>query len=740
MFYVVSAAHLLQCDDAMPSFHELLRHDPECSGRVLRRVQVQRTTALRGGEVDNICTVAHVWRTQHDPDPDGEQMRALKCFLRSHPQVRWIWMDYSCMPQGKAHCRIRTRAEYVEFQWMLLNMNWLFLGGRVLILLEPEFMLRAWPQLEAWLAMSTGVLGVGIRPAEKGERRHVIVCLAGADAALASRLSARWCDVYTTPRAVLDRLGAADVLRPRGSSSKHTVLRIAAEIAAEVRGGTTLAAPVGRPRYANEPWYFRSRAAKHEARICAELACAATVRADVVLDGVVYAARFADNADEGVCGAGATSVVTRRVRVAAPDAAGAATASVPSLVAVKSGLSWPAGHATTEAALQRLAHAASMRAASAAAESAATPCVARVPAVYASDGTHLAMELVPPSALPLREWLASRDDGPSAPDSASALASPPASPSATRPASLPVRPASRGLPSAERTTLAVCWVVLRKVAGLLDALSPHRFLHRDLLPANVLVRVVREPIRSCADVDVYLVDFGHASALVDGTQLAAKFETVVYNPASDLARLLIGVLQQIIGERLRAAPEAEGVAEGVPDGMAEGVPEGASTCGARQPPAAGGRGVRTRPSDEGKWRREQHTALTEMLLATSMAELASGFLAHAKRHATHAARAAAAPTLPRRSLPPTFDCAPPLPDEPVLEMRGIGESLHDFLLAPLDRQRQLLAGYWQTAVAPCDVFAPLLPRAVIAACPVPDDATAPAALSTHDTQLYPTVE
>ena len=144
MFYVVSAAHLLQCEDAMPSFHELLRHDPECSGRVLRRVQVQRTTALRGGYVDNICTMAHVWRTQHDPDPDGEQMRALKCFLRSHPQVRWIWMDYSCMPQGQAHRRIRTRAEYVEFQWMLLNMNWLFLATRTINLIDLTYLSRFW--------------------------------------------------------------------------------------------------------------------------------------------------------------------------------------------------------------------------------------------------------------------------------------------------------------------------------------------------------------------------------------------------------------------------------------------------------------------------------------------------------------------------------------------------------------------------------------------------------------------
>ncbi len=95
---------------------------------------------------------------------------------------------------------------------------------------------------------------------------------------------------------------------------------------------------------------------------------------------------------------------------------------------------------------------------------------------------------------------------------------------------------------------AVCWVVVRKVATLLHALREVRFRHRDLHDGNVLIRINRRPVRTCDDVDVWLIDFGKAMVLMsaDG-QLSPSGALVspsdaggvstVWNPSADTLRL-----------------------------------------------------------------------------------------------------------------------------------------------------------------------------------------------------------
>jgi len=62
---------------------------------------------------------------------------------------------------------------------------------------------------------------------------------------------------------------------------------------------------------------------------------------------------------------------------------------------------------------------------------------------------------------------------------------------------------------------AVCWAVVYKVAILLQSMQHVRFRHRDLHDGNVLIRLKTQPVTSCDDVDVWLVDFGKAMALVN---------------------------------------------------------------------------------------------------------------------------------------------------------------------------------------------------------------------------------
>ena len=39
------------------------------------------------------------WETPEQPDPDGVQKRAIREMLADRPDIKFVWMDYPCMPQ-----------------------------------------------------------------------------------------------------------------------------------------------------------------------------------------------------------------------------------------------------------------------------------------------------------------------------------------------------------------------------------------------------------------------------------------------------------------------------------------------------------------------------------------------------------------------------------------------------------------------------------------------------------------
>ena len=63
--------------------------------------------------------------------------------MPSARQVRHVFVDYMCLAQGE-----RTAADKAEFGQMLANINLLYLGCRVLVLMDRTYMSRFWTSFE----------------------------------------------------------------------------------------------------------------------------------------------------------------------------------------------------------------------------------------------------------------------------------------------------------------------------------------------------------------------------------------------------------------------------------------------------------------------------------------------------------------------------------------------------------------------------------------------------------------
>ena len=108
------------------------------------------------------------------------------------------------MPQGK-----RTLAEQVEFDWMLGQVNVLYLSLRVLILLDLSYISRFWTQYEAWLSMQTAS-PEGLRPSTEAEKRFDIMTIMNGNSSLTESLKAMW--KTRTPKEAYEVLAEKDVI------------------------------------------------------------------------------------------------------------------------------------------------------------------------------------------------------------------------------------------------------------------------------------------------------------------------------------------------------------------------------------------------------------------------------------------------------------------------------------------------------------------------------------------------
>lgn len=110
--------------------------------------------------VKDYMSVSHRWMTygtvdprRAPPDPKGVQLAAIKRHLTKHSEVKYVWFDWTCMWQGsKEGQREITVNEKAECDLMLSEVNMLYVGCQVLVLLDMTYLSRFWTMYEAWLS------------------------------------------------------------------------------------------------------------------------------------------------------------------------------------------------------------------------------------------------------------------------------------------------------------------------------------------------------------------------------------------------------------------------------------------------------------------------------------------------------------------------------------------------------------------------------------------------------------
>merc|ERR1719327_1200294 len=129
--------------------------------------------ACAGVHVEKVLTISHRWMSPDVADVDGAQLTAIRKHLKEKgDDIDYVWYDYSCMPQGKK----QTPVHIADFKRMISQVNLLYLGTSVLILLDLSYLSRFWTQFEAWLSMQQATTGKLCR-ATGSERRETIVTI-----------------------------------------------------------------------------------------------------------------------------------------------------------------------------------------------------------------------------------------------------------------------------------------------------------------------------------------------------------------------------------------------------------------------------------------------------------------------------------------------------------------------------------------------------------------------------------
>ena len=67
---------------------------------------------IRGSYVKEYMTVSHRWETAEQPDPEGVQFEAIRAYAMTHPDVKYILFDWSCLWQRDG----RTPEQTEEFK------------------------------------------------------------------------------------------------------------------------------------------------------------------------------------------------------------------------------------------------------------------------------------------------------------------------------------------------------------------------------------------------------------------------------------------------------------------------------------------------------------------------------------------------------------------------------------------------------------------------------------------------
>ena len=98
-FYFLTREVVLQASTKQLGRMQELRDSHE-----LLRLNIDLKDAFQGkGLIQRILFVSHRWEDFARPDETGAQLAALQEHLRAHPEIRYVWFDYSCMPLSLIH-------------------------------------------------------------------------------------------------------------------------------------------------------------------------------------------------------------------------------------------------------------------------------------------------------------------------------------------------------------------------------------------------------------------------------------------------------------------------------------------------------------------------------------------------------------------------------------------------------------------------------------------------------------
>jgi len=177
-FWFLNVAFLLSYNGKiLPFFQEIRRRFPSA----LEKVTITYAEVVKGTYIKGTLAISHRWMTPDNPDPDGVQLDAIKTFLKNPAakDITRVWIDAQCMPQDIPEGS-RSAEDSAEFRKMLKQINMIFLGSTILILLDLSYISRFWTQFEAWIAMQMATPD-GLRPAVGTKNvRHHIKCVQNA--------------------------------------------------------------------------------------------------------------------------------------------------------------------------------------------------------------------------------------------------------------------------------------------------------------------------------------------------------------------------------------------------------------------------------------------------------------------------------------------------------------------------------------------------------------------------------
>uniref|UniRef100_A0A7S4VDW4 Heterokaryon incompatibility domain-containing protein n=1 Tax=Alexandrium monilatum TaxID=311494 RepID=A0A7S4VDW4_9DINO len=209
----------------IPVFQELRRQG------LLHCRSVDRYQALKGA-LNDVLALSYTWEGDGDPDSSGDRLHALAAHLREHTDVDFVWMDYPCLPQNtKVYARdVFERSYYKDM--LTSGVNIIYLGAKVLSLVNSTYTRRFWPQFEYILANRA----ISERGFEPSFGRNTVRCIQSLEQVTAEQsrtLRAQWGE--KTIAEAIEILGKPDV-KVTNASDKTVLLGKLPDLEDELAG------------------------------------------------------------------------------------------------------------------------------------------------------------------------------------------------------------------------------------------------------------------------------------------------------------------------------------------------------------------------------------------------------------------------------------------------------------------------------------------------------------------------